>query len=59
MSNKKPTSDNLITLRQNQSPLKKDKEVWKNVGAARISPNVNNIKDKSVKCLMTYDDYKK
>lgn len=42
-----------------QSILKKDKEVWKNVGFAKIAPNVNNRSDKSVKCLMTYEDYKK
>jgi hypothetical protein len=41
------------------SLLKKDKQVWKNVGFARIAPYVNKLNDKSVKCLMTFEDYKK
>lgn len=42
-----------------KSLLKKEKEVWKNVGFARIAPHVNTLKEKSVKCLMTIDEYKK
>ena len=42
-----------------KSILKKDKEVWKNVGFAKIAPYVNNLKDKSVKCIMNFEDYKK
>ena len=43
----------------NKSLLKKEKEVWKNVGFAKIAPHVNKLNEKSVKCLMTIDDYKK
>jgi len=43
----------------NNSLLKKEKQVWKNVGCAKIAPHVSNIHEKSVKCLMTYEDYKK
>jgi len=55
--NPKNTKDiqNIIS----KSLLKKDKEVWKNVGFARVAPYVSNIKEKSVKCLMTVDEYKK
>ena len=42
-----------------KSLLKKEKEVWKNVGFAKIAPYVNTQKEKSVKCLMTFEDYKK
>lgn len=42
-----------------KSLLKKDKEVWKNVGFAKIAPYVSNLKEKSVKCLMTIEEYKK
>jgi putative SOS response-associated peptidase YedK len=42
-----------------KSLLKKDKQVWKNVGFAKIAPYVSNLKEKSVKCLMTIDEYKK
>lgn len=39
--------------------LNKDKQIWKNVGSARIAPHVNSLKEKSVKCLMTVEEYKK
>jgi len=42
-----------------KSLLKKDKEIWKNVGFAKLAPYVSKINEKSVKCLMTYEDYKK
>ena len=42
-----------------QSLLKKDKEIWKNVGFAKIAPYVSKINEKGVKCLMTFEDYKK
>ncbi len=42
-----------------KSLLNKEKEVWKNVGFAKIAPYVNTQKEKSVKCLMTFEDYKK
>ena len=43
----------------NNAILKKDKQVWKNVGFAKIAPHVNKLSEKSVKCLMTLEDYKK
>ena len=43
----------------NKSLLNKDKQVWKNIGFAKIAPYVNKLNDKSVKCLMTVDEYKK
>jgi putative SOS response-associated peptidase YedK len=39
----------------NRSLLKKDKQVWKNIGFARIAPHVNKLSEKSVKCLMTVE----
>ena len=42
-----------------KSLMKKDKEVWKNVGFAKVAPYVSKINQKSVKCLMTFEDYKK
>jgi hypothetical protein len=41
------------------SLLKKDKEIWKNVGFTRLAPHVNSIKEKSKKCIMTYEEFKK
>ena len=43
----------------NNAILKKDKPVWKNVGFAKIAPYVNKLNEKSVKCLMSFEDYKK
>lgn len=41
------------------SLLKKDKEIWKNIGFTRLAPHVNSIKEKSKKCIMTYEEFKK
>jgi putative SOS response-associated peptidase YedK len=55
--NPKNTKDiqNIIS----KSLLKKDKEVWKNVGFAKVAPYVSQKSEKTVKCLMTVEDYKK
>jgi len=55
--NPKNTKDiqNIIS----KSLLKKDKEIWKNVGFAKVAPYVSQRSEKSVKCLMTFEDYKK
>lgn len=37
----------------------KDKPIWKDIGFTRIAPHVNTIKEKSAKCIMTYEEYKK
>ena len=39
----------------NKSLLNKEKQVWKNVGFAKLGPHVSNTKEKSAKCLMTYE----
>ena len=43
----------------NNALLKKDKQIWKNVGFAKVAPYVSKTNEKSVKCLMTFEDYKK
>lgn len=37
----------------------KDKSVIKNLEFSKLGPMVNNIKNKTVKCLMSFDDYQK
>lgn len=43
----------------NKSLLNKEKSIWKNIGFAQVAPYVNKINEKSIKCMMSLDDYKK
>jgi putative SOS response-associated peptidase YedK len=54
-----PRNTKDISAILSKSILNKEKQVWKNVGFARVAPHVSNIKEKSIKCLMTIDEYKK
>lgn len=42
-----------------RSLLDVNKPLWKNVGFAEVAPYVNKRDNKSVKCLMTVEEYKK
>lgn len=39
--------------------VNRDKAIWKNIGLAKLAPYVNKREEKSNKCLMTIEDYKK
>lgn len=54
-----PKNTKIINDVIQKSLLRKDKEVWKNIGCAKLAPYVSSIKEKSNKCLMTIEDYKK
>ena len=42
-----------------KSLTNKSKPIWKNIGFAKLAPYVNKRDQKTNKCLMTYEDYKK
>jgi hypothetical protein len=54
-----PKNTKIINDVIQKSLLDKKKQVWKNVGCAKLAPYVSSIKEKSSKCLMTIDEYKK
>jgi hypothetical protein len=54
-----PKNTKIINEVINKSLLKKEKQVWKNIGCAKLAPYVSSIKEKSNKCLMTIEEYKK
>lgn len=54
-----PKNTKIINDVIQKSLLKKEKQVWKNIGCAKLAPYVSSIKEKSSKCLMTIDEYKK
>ena len=54
-----PKNTKIINDVIQKSLLKKEKQVWKNIGCAKLAPYVSSIKEKSSKCLMTIEDYRK
>ena len=41
----------------NKCLLDKEKAIWKNIGFAQVAPYVNKTNEKSVKCLMSLEEY--
>ena len=54
-----PRNTKIINDVIQKSLLQKDKQVWKNIGVAKLAPYVSSIKEKTNKCLITYEDYQK
>ena len=54
-----PDNTKIIGQIIESSFLGKEKEGWKGIGTTKVAPHVNSIKEKSGKCIMTFEEYQK
>lgn len=52
-------NSNVITKIVEEVFLGKDKEIWESIETTKLAPHVNSIKEKSIKCIMTFEEYQK
>jgi putative SOS response-associated peptidase YedK len=40
-----------------EKAMRPEKKVWNEILTQRLGPAVNNVREKSAKCIMSYEDY--